>query len=268
MESGNPPQGLLSAHTKGGKIMPVMDEFKEERAALKNGTLKEKLSYFWCYYKWHVVAAVAIVAFAVSMTVSILTSKENALYVAIINAVELPPAAEYPAAFAEYAGIDTQTYDILFDTTMRFGDSMDQDTIASSQKLMTYLAAGELDVFVGDEAAINQYAYNETFYDLRDVLTAEQLEQYEPYFYYLDQTLLDALNEAKDSPDYDYTSFTHRPDPKDPEAMENPVPVGLYLNTAASFLENYYFSGDVVLAIPVNCGSMENASKFIDFVLE
>ena len=29
--------------------MPVMDEFKEERAAMKNGTPKEKLAYFFDY---------------------------------------------------------------------------------------------------------------------------------------------------------------------------------------------------------------------------
>lgn len=248
--------------------MPVMDEFKEERAALKNGTLKEKLSYFWCYYKWHVVAAAAIIGFAVSMIVSIVTSKENALYVAIINGVELPPAAEYPAAFAKYAGIDLDTCDIMFDTTMRYGDSLDQDTIASSQKLMTYLAAGELDVFVGDEPVINQYAYNDTFCDLRNILTAEQLERYESCFYYLDQELLDALNEAKNSPDYDFGTFTTRPDPKDPEVMENPVPVGLYLNTASAFLESYYITGDAVLAIPVNNDNRENTCKFIDFILQ
>ena len=33
--------------------MAVMDEFKEEREALKNGTPKQKLAYFWYYYKWH-----------------------------------------------------------------------------------------------------------------------------------------------------------------------------------------------------------------------
>ena len=27
--------------------MPVMDEFREEREALKNGTFKQKLQYFW-----------------------------------------------------------------------------------------------------------------------------------------------------------------------------------------------------------------------------
>ena len=29
--------------------MPVMDEFKEEREALKHGTPKQKLAYFWDY---------------------------------------------------------------------------------------------------------------------------------------------------------------------------------------------------------------------------
>ena len=29
--------------------MAVMDEFKEEREALKNGTPKQKLAYFWYY---------------------------------------------------------------------------------------------------------------------------------------------------------------------------------------------------------------------------
>ena len=102
----------------------------------------------------------------------------------------------------------------------------------------------------------------------RRPLTAEQLERYEPLFYYLDQDLLDALNEAKDSPDYDFGAFTTRPDPKDPEAMENPVPVGLYLNTASAFLESYYITGDAVLAIPVNNDHRENTCKFIDFILQ
>ena len=35
--------------------MAVMDEFKEEREALKRGTPKQKLAYFWYYYKWHVI---------------------------------------------------------------------------------------------------------------------------------------------------------------------------------------------------------------------
>lgn len=255
-------------YTKGGKTMPVMDEFKEERAALKNGTPKEKLSYFWDYYKWHVIVTVAVIIAAISMINSILNQKENALYVTIINGMELAPAAEYPAAFAEYAGIDTGTYDVLFDTSMRINmNSLEQDTIASTQKLTTYLAAGQLDAFVSDEDIINQYAYNDTFCDLREILTAEQLKQYEPYFYYLDRAVLNALDEARDSIDYNYEAFTY-PDPREPDAMEEPVPVGLYLNTASSFRESYYLSGDAILAVAVNSSNVENMIKFVDFLLQ
>ena len=35
--------------------MPVMDEFREERETIKNGTFKQKWQYFCDYYKWHVI---------------------------------------------------------------------------------------------------------------------------------------------------------------------------------------------------------------------
>ena len=40
--------------------MAVMDEFKEEREALKRGTPKQKLAYFWYYYKWHVTERIQL----------------------------------------------------------------------------------------------------------------------------------------------------------------------------------------------------------------
>jgi len=49
---------------KGGFSMAVMDEFKEEREALKRGTPKQKLAYFWYYYKWHVIISVMIIGIA------------------------------------------------------------------------------------------------------------------------------------------------------------------------------------------------------------
>ena len=46
--------------------MAVMDEFKEEREALKNGTPRQKLTYFWYYYKWHVIIALVVIIMIVS----------------------------------------------------------------------------------------------------------------------------------------------------------------------------------------------------------
>ena len=61
---------------KGGFVMPVMDEFKEEREALKHGTPKQKFAYFLDYYKWHVIVALAVIGFAGSLIYQAVTCKE------------------------------------------------------------------------------------------------------------------------------------------------------------------------------------------------
>ena len=251
--------------------MPVMDEFKEERAALKNGTLKEKLSYFMEYYKWHVVAAVAIIAFVVSMLHHLLTSKDSAFYAAYINTLPLGSSEEHIQAFAEYAGIDMDAYDLKIDDTLYLDlDTPSQDSMATSQKLMAYLAAGEIDVFLSDETIIQQYAYNESFYDLRDILSQEQIDRYEPYFFYMDQAVAEALHNARNDPNYDYTQSPVIPDPKNPDAMERPIPVGIILDNADSLSELYYFGEDCpgIIAVVITSSHSDTAIKYIDYLLE
>ena len=60
--------------------MALMDEFKEERASIKNGTFKQKFSYFWCYYKWHVICSVLAVVIVVSYIHAVVTRKDIAFY--------------------------------------------------------------------------------------------------------------------------------------------------------------------------------------------
>ena len=45
--------------------MPVMDEFREEREAIKNSSMKKKWGYFLDYYKWYVIGGAAIILFLV-----------------------------------------------------------------------------------------------------------------------------------------------------------------------------------------------------------
>ena len=66
--------------------MPVMDEFKEEREALKHGTLKQKWQYFLDYYKWFVIVGVLILIFAGSFLYQLITRKERAIFAALVNA--------------------------------------------------------------------------------------------------------------------------------------------------------------------------------------
>lgn len=255
--------------------MAVMDEFKEERAALKNGTFKEKLSYFWDYYKWYVIGTICVVAFIGSFVHQIVTKKDTAFYAVMLNASTMSPFEAddpYGLEFAEYAEIDLNEYDIFFDSSFHISESgMDENSVASIQKLAVYTAAGDLDVMVTDEDSFRKYAYSYTFHDLRDFLSAEQIEKYEPYFYYADQKIVDEIELANSKLDDTYVPVYG--DPTKPEEMDTPIPVGIYLDNA-KLEENYYFRGPegaaehVVMGIYCNTQRTNNVMKFLDFVLE
>lgn len=249
--------------------MPVMDEFREEREALKHGTLKEKISYFIYYYKWHVVIVLAVIGVGASMIYQAVTHKDTVFYAALINAFAVTDTEEHIQGFADYAGIDRGAYDLMFDDSMNINlETPSQDTIVSSQKLMTYLAAGEIDVIISDGTVIDQYAYNDSFYDLREVLSPEQIERYEPYFFYMDLAVAEELHAAQEDPNYDYSQAPAHPDSADPGSMEKPVPVGIYLDGVESLNSTYYFTGNssAVLAVAVTSPNRETAVRYIDFL--
>lgn len=250
--------------------MPVMDEFKEEREALKHGTPKQKFAYFLDYYKWHVIIAVAVIGFAASLIYQSVTRKETAFFAAVVNAFEMVSPEEHIQSFADYAGIDRGEYDVAFDSSIRIDNSsMTQDTITSTQKLMVLIAASEIDVVLGDDGLIEQYAYNDSFYDIREVLTQEQIEKYESRFFYMDQAVAEAISAAQEDPNYDYSKAPTHPNPKKPEAMERPVPVGIYLDGADSLEEVYYFlDGDAVLAVSATSPNLDTVPKYVDFLLD
>lgn len=249
--------------------MPVMDEFREEREALKHGTPKQKFAYFLDYYKWHVIIAVAVIAFIVSMVYQSVTRKDTAFYAALVNVYPVY-SDEHASCFAEYAQIDMDEYDIVLDSSMHIDrTSMDQETVTTTQKLMVYIAAREIDVIISDDATVEQYAYNESFFDIREILSQDQIREYEPYFYYMDQAVADSIHDAQNDPNYDYTQAPSYPDPRKPEDMEKPIPVGIYLDNATSFKEAFWFTkGDGVITVAATCPHPETAAKYIDFILQ
>lgn len=251
--------------------MPVMDEFKEERAALKQATFQEKFSYFLDYYKWHTIIIIGAIVFVATLIYQVASQKDYAIYVAMLNTVELESAEECVRQFAEYADIDTEKYDILIDTSMYIDLSdmskLDERTLSSNEKLMVYIAAGDVDVVISNETTLTSYAYNGAFYDLRSILTEEQIAKYEPYFYYMDQDYADQLN-AQVSLIEDFDVLSDSPNGRSPENMGNPIPVGIYLDEAGTLKESYHFLYDnMILSVPGNTQNLDMVSMYINFVL-
>lgn len=249
--------------------MAVMDEFREERAMIKNGTPKQKYQYFKDYYRTPLIIAVVAVIFVGALLYNYFTAKETAFYAALLNASSYGEEDTFEQNFADAVGIDLQQYDVFFDYGFyyTFG-STDQDSYITSEKLSAYTGAATLDVMMGSGKEFAVFANSPLFWDLRKVLSEEQIAKYEPYFYYVDEAVLTKLAASG----IDTTTYSDFPDPKHPEAMEKPVPVAIYLDSSGNLTENYYFRNSeengIAMGIYSNSTHVESAVKLIEYLLQ
>lgn len=241
--------------------MPLMDEFKEERDEIKNRSFKERMSYFWDYYKWHVIGGICGVFLVVSLIHTFLTNKDTAYYSAFINMAETIYSEDYQNDFAKLANIDLEKSALYFDSDMFLDFSaMDDATVQTTQKIMVHITAGDLDSIIGDLPAIDRYAYNDVLMDLRDFLTDEELKKYEKDFYYADRALLE---EAKQNPKLEYPA-----DPTDPTSMKDPMPVAIRVNDCKKLSETYVFGENQYFAVIVNSKHQELNHLFLNYLKE
>lgn len=246
--------------------MAVMDEFKEERATLKDASLKKKLAYFWEYYKWYVIVPLLVLIFGGWAVYDIVTAKDVAFYSVMLNASEYVHATESKQEFAELINLDTDKYEVMWDSSMHIQPSgADEISYTSAQKLFAYTAAAELDTMVANATGFQKYANSSTFYDMRDLLTEEQIAKYEPFFYYVDWKLVEEIEAANDALDDSYVPVYT--DPTKPEEMEQPVPVGVFVSDCKKLTDNYYYrEDDIVLGVYVNSPRPELAVTYLEYL--
>lgn len=247
--------------------MPVMDEFRQEREAMKQKSFKEKMQYFWDYYKWHVIGGAVLAVCVVSLVSSILGRRDCAFYGAFVNAYQTPDYEAFRDDFADRAGIDLAEKDILFDTDLYItANGNDQASVNASQRLTVYVAAGDVDVMASGLTVMNQYAYNEFFLDLRQILPEDLQEQLTPYYYYVDAALVEEINAMQESgrldaaPDYPST-------PEDPNSMAEAVPIGLYIQDCPRIQGAFVFQEDnVILGVLANGSNTDAVLELIRFI--
>lgn len=250
--------------------MPVMDEFREEREALKNGTFKQKLQYFWDYYKWHVIGGGFGIILLVIFVKDMLDNKDFAFYGFFINTNSNEAVSTaFLDTFADLAGLDTENYAVMIDSSQSIvKNSHDEITMAAHQKLTISIMAEEVDFVAMDENTFGQYASTSTYFDLREVFSAEQLEKFEPYFYYIDMADVRKIEESRKQASYDVYQGAEY-DHTSPEGLEDPVPIALYIHDSEKLKVAYDFYGlPAVLGIPLNTTHLDTTLQFIEYILE
>lgn len=244
--------------------MPVMDEFREERESIRQGTLKQKYQYFKDYYRTPLIIFLLAALFVGILVYKFVTSKDSAFYAVLLNCSPYQDNEWLQEEYVDYAGIDLNEYTVTFDTGVYFKcNSTDEDSYITIQKLDTYTGAGQLDVMLGAGDEFAYFANSVLFMDLRTVLSEEQLQKYEPYFYYIDASVLDI-------PATETLDYRSLPDPGKPEEMENPIPVAVYVESSEKLNRAYYFKNaedGIAVGIYANTSHPENALALIDYIL-
>ncbi len=251
--------------------MPVMDEFRQEREAIKNADKKTKWNYFWDYYRGHVSVGAFILFLVGFFVYSIVTAKETAFYGYFINTyADTSKSETFVAEFAPVAGIDPNEYHILIDTSLQISEGLlDETSISSVEKISTTIAASEIDFIAGDEETFLQYYANTDYcFDLREIYAQKELEKFEGYIYYVD---LDEIRrkeqfiESQQLEQYVAKEYDHFA----PEQMGDPVPIGLCIQDCPKLKEIYYFQdGLVPMGIVINTQRLDTTLQFIDYIFE
>ncbi len=167
-------------------IMPVMDEFREERDSIKKSPFSRKFRYFVDYYLPKILFAAVIIGIIIAFTHSILTQKEEVMMAALVNIRAVPETeAEVLEPFQEKYVTDPEKEMITVDTTIAIQvtissngteQSMEslQDIIKydieSEERLMALVMTNSMDLFISGDDVFDRYNQQEWFCDLREVL--------------------------------------------------------------------------------------------------
>lgn len=140
--------------------------------------LKNELEYFWMYYKLPFFALVIVVLLIGYFLVTKLTEKETALEVMLIDCHTEISSEQMQEDFMEYAGLDTQKYQVSFQTNLMLeGTDSGSYTMSSLSKFIADIGSEKLDVCGMLESDFEKYDKSDTWMDLRDVFTEEELEK-------------------------------------------------------------------------------------------
>ncbi len=172
--------------------MAKMDEFREEREAMKNAPLKDRLAYFWEYNKLETTIAVVAIISVISIAVTILGKKDVLLEGMILNRfwteMEGSGCDSISEDYIAYRGLDYDECEIMLNGSQNYfpgnGDKLIEENVNVMQLIAASCAGQALDFIIAEPATLHEFDMGEYFLDLRLVLTEEQMQAYDEYLIY------------------------------------------------------------------------------------
>lgn len=218
----------------------LQDEIREQNAKLKDAPLRDKLAYYKEYYLKTTVITLVVAGFILYLVYTVLTAPKDTAFAAFFfNDTGDSSSTELIDSFVEYMNIDTSEHNAYIDASMNYYlEAATTDMYLALQKSMAVIASGELDVIVGDAAAVDYFAKGDCFHDITTVLPADLLAQFEDRLYYTKCGEEEVL-----------------------------LPVGIYVTDAPKLNQySYYVNKEPILGFITNSNSLDNAVEFLRYL--
>ena len=158
--------------------MSIREEAENERQKLKNMSWKDRAWYVWEYYKFHLLAVILVIG--VLSTIGTMIYRQTfttRLSVAIINdrSAGASSSALLESELREYMGCGKKDLiEINEGLMVDFNEeSTSQYGYATLAKISALVASKSLDVFIGDQEAVDHYGTVNAFQDLEAYLPPE-----------------------------------------------------------------------------------------------
>lgn len=251
--------------------MTFGEKLKKIREAIKAGKGGAVFEYFYDYYKFEAFVILAVLYFVGSLAYTKLTEKEIVLSGALLNQYNILAddlILDMGNDFLAEQDLNPKEHKVEFNTSLRYahsGDSSFND--ATIQGLVAQCSGGTIDFITGDMEAMTIFAYGDYFYDLREVLTEEEMKHFEPYILYVDLDYQRQVEEALITPEVIPTMVP--PDMRYPEKMVEPIPVLIDLRDSALLSDIYIDLVDVLcFGFTVNAPNLERTKEFLYYLTE
>lgn len=245
--------------------MTIREAIRAEQKSMKNRSFQEKLQYFFEYHALKLGAILLAIVVVICFVVNFVTQKDTGYNAVFFGGWAQPSVDAFMEGFSRHIDLDMENYEVTIQDlpAVRLDNGGEGAAYPTLQSFATLAAAGMVDNMAADVDLFLYYGYMGHLVDLRTVLTPQQLQALSPHLYYIDQQLLEQQAESYDGLVFE---FGKCPDPKAPEAMEDPIPVGLDISAATEEFQNcYQFVGTPVMGISISSQRPETAQEFLKY---
>lgn len=266
--------------------MALKKEIKIQRKKdLKGKCIRSYLSYLWDFYKTLIFILLVLFTAGIAFFFNLHTQKDTALGIVFLNPVKNEDALweRIKTDIGVTLELNEEKENVLIQEAhyQYPGGISTQYDAASQVSIRNKLENGSMDILTADAYIFNAFLYGSTaFYDLRDVLSEDQLARYKDILFYVDMEKIKAFQKKiqsnprsvqSDSPDAESIIKEEKEDnwvKPDPEEMEEPVPVGIIV-TDSSYLRQNGLYGEYVCVMGL-CSSSRHTDlfcRYVDFLL-